>query len=476
MKRIRVPAVALLFCLAALPAAAAAPKSPYFDFVLDEGVFTLYAAMNAHGYDQVSNYMGMAPVRVQVRDAIEAMTDVHEPLHRFTDVIHEIGHSEHPAVWYVLHSDGPPDFGVGGMDTFSRETQRLMPLWEEAAPPLAEFYSKGDIHRLWEDVKPEYARAVASLAPEADAIAASALETVGIRSATAIPAKVTVIPNLISAYWSGHRIDIEGRPTVVLGPQVDPDPGIPVRALLESVIREALKDRALEIREKGDLYETVRDMPRIKTATRNFPDLVTECMVWVAWVRASGEDRRWAEGELDRLYADGFILVRVFNAEMNLGKYRSPYEMMGRMLNAVEVKREQGRWKESEWERRNWTDVAQADLDRRQGRMSDAQMLYEGVLERDPGQGRALYGFGSLLFSQENFGEAKSTLEKAVHADPDEKWVTTWSWIRIGWIEDLAGRREAALNAYKRAIDTGDNYLNALAVARQGLEKPYEGK
>ena len=65
-------------------------------------------------------------------------------------------------------------------------------------------------------------------------------------------------------------------------------------------------------------------------------------------------------------------------------------------------------------------------------------------------------------------------LQRAVALDPDEKWVTAWSWVRIGWIQDLSGNRQSALHAYQMAVETGSNYLNAREIAKQGLQKPFE--
>ncbi len=475
MKRIPVLAAAFLMGLSLHPAGAAS-ESPYFDFVPDEGVFALYAAMNAHGYNHVSNYLGMAPVRKHVRMEINERKDLHDPLRRLAEAVHEIGHTGYPPVWYLLHAEGPPDFGLRKSDSYSRETGQLMILWEEGAPSLAELYRKGEFHALWAAARPEYERAIAEVAPEADRMAALAMDAIGVGAAGEIPHRVTVIPNLLGVYGSGHRFDIDGRPTVVLGPQIDPDAGVPVRALLEVVVREAIEDHLLTIREKRDLYEMVRDLPRIETATRNFRDLVTECIVQVVWVQVSGQDARWMGAELDRLYAEGYILVKAFQEPLGLGGFRSPSEMVGRVLDVVDVGLETARWNDSERERKIWIDVMQADLDRRQGRVSDAGILYAEILETEPDHPRALYGYGSLLFTQQNYDQAKTVLEEAIRQRADERWVEAWSWIRIGWIEDLTGHRDAALDAYRRAIETGDNHLNAQGVARQGLEKPFGKK
>jgi hypothetical protein len=41
-------------------------------------------------------------------------------------------------------------------------------------------------------------------------------------------------------------------------------------------------------------------------------------------------------------------------------------------------------------------------------------------------------------------------------------------------IFDLTGQRERATNEYRQALQTNDNTQNALDVARQYLQKPYQ--
>jgi len=247
-----------------------------------------------------------------------------------------------------------------------------------------------------------------------------------------------------------------------------------VRGLLETVISDALEGHLLALRDRRDLYELVRDEPRIQSATRTFRDLVTECLLWAAWLRASGEDPAWVRGEIDRLYAQGYLLVPVFYGQLGLGKFRSPDEMASTLLHGIDVERETGRWKASAKDRALWTRIFQADLDRRQGRLSDARILYEDLRAEAPEHPRVLYGWGSLLFSQADYAGARKALEQAAARTADETWVAAWSWIRLGWIADIEGDRAQAMKAYRAAVDTGSNYLNARAVAERFLEEPFE--
>ena len=71
-------------------------------------------------------------------------------------------------------------------------------------------------------------------------------------------------------------------------------------------------------------------------------------------------------------------------------------------------------------------------------------------------------------------GLARGMLERAISLGPDEEWVVAWSWIRLGWIEDIDGNRESAVRAYQNAVSTGSTYMNGSAVARHYLTTPYE--
>ncbi|MCK4545806.1 MAG: tetratricopeptide repeat protein [Candidatus Eisenbacteria sp.] len=481
MRRVLTAAIAGFWILgAAAPAAGTAPESPYFDFVLDEGIFALYAAMNLGGYNQVTNFLGMYPLRADIRQTLAAKEGLEETTHNIAHAAHELGH--HGGAFalsrYILAGEGPPLFNVADTGSYSVETRRLVEEGREVglSSSLSVFYREVEIGAIWESARPEYEHVAQELARVADRKARTAFASIGIEGKENLPSRVRVIINLLAPYWSNSRFSYEGKPHVVIGPGVEPDPSLLIRALLEAVFAEAVEEHLLAIRARRDLFDLVRDQERIESCCDAFNDLVTECLVWAAWLQVCGEEEQWVRGELDRLYARGYILVGVFYHEMALGSARSPSELVGRVLGAVHVKQETERWRGSETERQRWLTIFQADLDRRQGRLTDALIRYREILEADPDNPRANYGYGSLLYTQERYDDALEVLNRAIAVNPDEEWVVAWSWIRIGWIEDLAGNRQSALRAYRSAVETGSTYMNAREIAGVGLEKPFESR
>lgn len=477
----RLEAAAVLFSVATLagPAGASPPEGcHYFDPVLSEGVFTLYAALNLHGHDNVGNFLGMYPLRTRVRERLGEKEGLHEQAHRIGHAAHELGHVGGivAVVKFVLLTEGPPDFKIGDVSSYSGETRRLIDEGRAMGlgNALSGFHRDADIASLWGEVRPEYERVAGTYVGAADSAAAEALSFLGIENGALASRRVTVLPNLLTTYWSGFRFDVDGRPFVAFGPYVDADPSVAVRALLEQIFRAAVADNYVLVRERRSLFELVEEHPRIRSCCRRFHELVTECVVWTVWAHASGGEHRWVEGEIDRLYAQGYILVKAFNEQIQRGAGGAPRDLVERWVGSVRVPREGARWVKSEPERARWLAISQADLDRRQGRMSEARMAYDEILATEPENARALYGLGSLHYDQEHYGQARETLRRAIEAEPDEDWVKTWSWLRIGWIEDLTGNREAAIEAYRRAIDSGSGYRNAREIARRGIEKPFQ--
>jgi tetratricopeptide (TPR) repeat protein len=106
-----------------------------------------------------------------------------------------------------------------------------------------------------------------------------------------------------------------------------------------------------------------------------------------------------------------------------------------------------------------------------------ARELFEKVLrDHDPNNGRALYGIGLIEMDKVNLDEALQYFEKTIKSGTADLSMKTWSYIYSGRILDFKCQRAAAVENYRKAIQTGDNSQNAQAAAEGSLTKPFGGE
>ncbi len=110
------------------------------------------------------------------------------------------------------------------------------------------------------------------------------------------------------------------------------------------------------------------------------------------------------------------------------------------------------------------------------GEFGESLKEYQKALDVNRNSSLAHYRVGELFFLQNNFQSAANEFREALGGDEEPKWIAVWSHIHLGWIFDVTGQRERALNEYKQAVRTKDNTQGALEEAGKYIEKPYERK
>jgi tetratricopeptide (TPR) repeat protein len=106
-----------------------------------------------------------------------------------------------------------------------------------------------------------------------------------------------------------------------------------------------------------------------------------------------------------------------------------------------------------------------------------ARENFEKVLkDYDPNNGRALYGVGLIEMDKQNFDEALQYFDRTIKSVSADRSMKTWSYIYSGHILDFKCDRAAAVENYKKAIETGDNTRDAQTVARRDLAQPFGGE
>ena len=95
------------------------------------------------------------------------------------------------------------------------------------------------------------------------------------------------------------------------------------------------------------------------------------------------------------------------------------------------------------------------------------------MLEKDnPQSERAIYGLAVVYANTRKPDLAEEYFQKALATAHDLR-IVTWSHIYLGRLDDLNGKRDAALAQYHAALLTAAAYPMALRAAQSGMETPF---
>jgi len=119
------------------------------------------------------------------------------------------------------------------------------------------------------------------------------------------------------------------------------------------------------------------------------------------------------------------------------------------------------------------------------GRYAEAALKLQEVLRANPSNAMAQFTLGICLYDARKYPDAIEAFERASElsdAEADRAW-KAWSYIWLGHVHDLEGRRAKAVESYQKAIALGsrekvrfDQYdidADATSWARERLEVPY---
>ena len=109
-----------------------------------------------------------------------------------------------------------------------------------------------------------------------------------------------------------------------------------------------------------------------------------------------------------------------------------------------------------------------------QGDLTGALAEYQKALDANKSSSLAAYRIGEVFFMQRNYQSAANSFRDALRGDGDPKWTEVWSHIHLGYIFDVTGQRERAVNEYRLGVQTNDNTQGALNEARARMQTPYK--
>jgi tetratricopeptide (TPR) repeat protein len=466
-----------------------------------ETLFSVLTAINTCGYDQNLNISDAqrSNIRAEVQRNLQSSAEAkgaatalcaYYEAHRARDAAHDL--SQYVSLAFYLQ--GPPHF-------LPKVKEDEMPPDAAAivgfAPLLDRFYETAGLHTLWERHRNQYA----ALANRYHApLAKMVFDT-------------EIYLKLASAGYLGRAftiyLDFLGDPEqanariygtdyyVVVFPSPDTSSGSPLKmeqirhTYLHYLMDPLAEKHFSAIKRLEPLLRSVKRAPLEDNFKSDISLLVTECMVRAVEIRTTG-NKQTAEAmraqAVDDAVRQGYVLTRHFYDalaafEKDPAGIRTAYPDI---LNAVDLKREEKAASEVQFASAAAPEVVQLSRmeERRMlvtaekrlaaGDAKGAQELAQTALTKNIGdRGRALFILAEVAVSNKDMAGARDNFQKAIEAAKDPQ-VVAWSHVYLGRILDLKEEREAAMNEYRAALNTGGQLPEIKAAAERGLERPYE--
>ena len=112
----------------------------------------------------------------------------------------------------------------------------------------------------------------------------------------------------------------------------------------------------------------------------------------------------------------------------------------------------------------------------KEGLYAEAQQQFEAALKLDRSNSWVYYNLGLLYLEQRNWQPALDNLDASLNGTLKPSWIEVWAHIKKGNAYDAKGERTRAVSEYNKAVQSGINHDNALAVAKKFLATPYDPK
>lgn len=220
----------------------------------DEGMFTLFAALNAAGYDMENFDLPYSPVRQLVRERLSGIRfSGQERLRTSIQVMHP-----YALIVWRLHYGQFPEF---------KRVQSGW--WDKSIPAFAffgldsqmrSFYEEMKIGDLWEEVRPMYEEEAALYQQAGGQAVQNALNYCRMQDIQL--KKFVIIPNLLDAHWSGKGPTVGDVAYVVVGPSEEGKADIDLlqHEALHSIVGPLVEANLTVINEenRSELYKALK--------------------------------------------------------------------------------------------------------------------------------------------------------------------------------------------------------------------------
>ena len=112
----------------------------------------------------------------------------------------------------------------------------------------------------------------------------------------------------------------------------------------------------------------------------------------------------------------------------------------------------------------------------REGLYAEAQQQLEAALKLDRSNSWVYYNLGLIYLEQRNWQPALDNFDASLNGTLKPSWIEVWAHIKKGNAYDAKGERNRAVAEYNKAVQLGNNYDNAMAVAKKYLATPFDPK
>jgi tetratricopeptide (TPR) repeat protein len=458
----------------------------------NEQLFCVLAAVNASGYDAGMGGGAASDTRRMVREYLQAQNaPVLPELQKFY-AQHQM--KDNPSrdlgqyISLALLVGSPPNFGltvsVEELPPDARDVVGFLPL-------LRTFYAQAKMLVLWSQVQKPYDAAVARY-------------TEDVRQSIVLTEAYMRFP---AGGYLGRTyaiyIDLMGEPGQVQARiyglnyflVVTPSQDLKLDEIRHQYLHFLLDPLAAkygaEINGKAMLSSYARQAPLLGLDFKeDFGLLVTECLIRALELRMDKRPTADAQKRLEEMTSQGLILIQYFYNSLLVFEHQvdSMTAYYKPMILAIDPKTEQRRLfvvhfaakapaplivkvapTQSEEERL----LDQGDNQFFQGKYPEARASYRAVLDKDnPKSERAIYGLAVVYANTRKPDLAEEYFQKALSTAHDLR-IVTWSHIYLGRLDDLNGKRDAALAQYHAALLTAAAYPMALRAAQSGMETPF---
>ncbi len=457
----------------------------------NEQLFCVLAALNAAGYDAGMGATSAGDTRRRVREYLDAQNAPILPeLKKFYDQHRVKDDPSRELAQYIslaLLVGSPPDFKVTvpeeEVPPDARDVEGFLPL-------LRTFYAQAKMLVIWSQVQKQYDAAVARYT---DAVRQSFVLT---EAYLRFPAG-GYLGRTYAIY-----IDLMGEPEqvhariyglnyfLVITPSQDLKLGEIRFQYMHFLLDPLAAKYGAEIAQKAMLAANARQAPMLGLDFKeDFALLVTECLIRALELRMDKVPAADAQKKLDEMTSQGLILVHYFyesllafeHQDASMTAYYKP------MILAIDPRAEERRLFPVRYATRPPVAKAvpapaqteeerlldQGDSQFFQGKYPEAKASYREVLDKDnPNSERAIYGLAVVYANTRKPDLAEEYFQKALATAHDLR-IITWSHIYMGRLDDLNGKRDAALVQYHAALLTAAAYPMALRAAQSGMESPF---
>ena len=458
----------------------------------NEQLFCVLAAVNAAGYDAGLN-SGAGDTRRLAREFLQAQKAAVLPqLQKFyeqhrvpNDPTRDLG--QYISLALLLGS--APDFKlsvpVNELPPDARDVAGFLPL-------LRTFYAQARMLFLWSRLQKQYDAAVARY-------------TDAVRQSFVVTDAYMRFP---SGGYLGRTyaiyIDLMGEPGQVQARiyglnyflVVTPSQDLKLDEIRHQYLHFLLDPLAArygaEIDTKNQLRSYARQAPMLGLDFKDdFGLLVTECLIRALELRMDKVPAADAQKKLDEMTAQGLILIHYFYEALQVFEHQSPTmtTYYKPMILAIDLHAEERRLFQVRFATRppapvtkTAPSVAQSEEERLldegdnqffAGKYAEAKTAYHTVLEKDnPASERAIYGMAVAYANTRKPDLAEEYFQKALTTAHDLR-IVTWSHIYLGRLDDLNGKRDAALAQYHAALLTAAAFPMALRAAQSGMAAPF---